>query len=122
MLKVTILIFVQISVLLAVTPNWVGSFNVDQTCDPDRCCCFHGQIIITNRYPTTYTLAAGVLGAASYCGTHHILSFPKPTGFTTMIVSDGDKFHFHLSKDSTKLSITYEQEDLARCVGNAIRD
>ncbi|CAF3384189.1 unnamed protein product, partial [Rotaria sp. Silwood2] len=105
----------------AATPTWTGTFNVDRTCDRNKCCCFDGQIVITSRSPSTLTLTAGVTGAAAYCGISHTLTIPKPTTFGTTITSDGDKIHLQLSKDSTSLSIDYEQEDFMRCAGNAVR-
>ncbi|CAF3859056.1 unnamed protein product [Rotaria sp. Silwood1] len=121
MLKTTIILLIHINILFAATPNWVGTFNVDRTCDRNKCCCFDGQIVITSRNPNTLTLTAGVTGAAAYCGISHTLTFPKPIGFRTTITSDGDKMHFHLSNDGTHLSIDYEQEDFMRCAGNAVR-
>lgn len=56
-----------------------------------------------------------------YCGTSHTLTFARPQTFNTMIVSDGDKFIFQLDKESTKLAITYDQEDSMRCYGNAVK-
>ena len=78
-------------------------------------------MVITNKYASTLTLTASVVGPHVYCGTSHTLTFPRPTGFSTAITSDGDKFYFRLNDESTHLSINYEQEDSMRCSGNAVK-
>lgn len=109
-------IFIQAS-----TPKWEGIYSIDNTCDPKRCCCFSSRLAITGRYPTTYTLTAGVSGLASYCGMSHTLTFRRPTGHTLSLESDGDQFDFRLSDDHETLYIDYKQEDKNTCSSVARR-
>ncbi|UJR28002.1 hypothetical protein I4U23_009260 [Adineta vaga] len=42
--------------------NWIGTFNIDDSCDQNECCCLSGQTKITKISDTQLLVAANIVG------------------------------------------------------------
>ena len=102
-----VVFFVLVGSLAADPPNWLGLFNIDESCDQSQCCCVAEQATISKASDTQFLVSANVAGVP--CreqlngSTTIAVLIPIPTdksGFQITTEFLGTRNRFTLSADS----------------------
>ena len=128
----SITIFSTIALLLfgiclsADPPNWLGTFNIDDSCDQSQCCCLTEQATITKANDAQLLVTANVSGVPCHeqlNGSTTIAVFiPIPTdksGFQITTNFLGTNNRFTLNSDSQYIANVNLQ--YPKCSGSAHR-
>jgi len=107
-------------------PNWLGTFNVDDSCNTNECCCLSEIATITKASDTQLLVTANVQGVACQQqlngSTSVSILIPIPTdksGFQLTMNFLGSNNRFTLSSDSQYIANV--NLDFPRCSGSANR-
>ncbi|CAF3339838.1 unnamed protein product [Rotaria sp. Silwood1] len=91
--------------------NWVGTFNIDDSCNQDECCCLSEQATISKKSETQYLVAGRVAGKP--CAA-------QLNGSTTVEVTIGapqDKNGFQITTNflstNNRFTLTYDNQYVA---------
>lgn len=106
--------------------NWIGAFNIDDSCNQNECCCLSEQAIITPFSDTQYLVSAHVAGEpckAQLNGSTTVeIPIPIPqdkNGFQITTSFLGTINRFTLTYDNQFIAHTNLQSP--KCSGNARR-
>ena len=125
---VTIISLLLVGTFAAVSdsPNWIGTFNVDESCDQNECCCLAEQATITTATENQLLVSANVGGVPCHDqlngSTTVSVLLPRPTGLDGYQISTnflGTYNRFTLSSDSQY--IAHVNLQYPRCSGMARR-
>jgi hypothetical protein len=87
------------------TPNWIGTYQMDGSCDTSQCCCLINQIFVSE--PNTQILISGaVTGICANLPSTVALTAPIPTtSFQVLLSWYGEVLRFQLGQDNNYLSL-----------------
>ncbi|CAF1045328.1 unnamed protein product [Adineta steineri] len=104
---------------IATSPNWVGTYELDTSCDLTACCCLSNQLTMyttsSNQIQVIGTLAGictNVLASVSYAQT-------APTGFTLSFPWSGAAIRIIMGQDNSYIG--YVVGSNGYCSGTGLR-
>jgi hypothetical protein len=102
----------------AQSQTWTGTFNITPSCDTAHCCCFSGQLVMTQSTSSTLSLTTGLSGLCFGQSTMSI-TIPYPTGYTSSLGLVDQLLSLTLSSDSNTITITNNL--IPQCNENSVR-
>ncbi|UJR38739.1 hypothetical protein I4U23_031404 [Adineta vaga] len=101
------------------TPNWVGTYQIDSSCDTSTCCCFTNQILLTTTSSSLLQLNGTLSGRC--VGSSNVVSYAvtMPTNFALGFTWYGQTLRVILSQDSSYLTLV--DNTVGYCSGTALR-
>jgi len=108
----------------AAEPNWLGTFKIDDSCEPEGCCCFTNTATITRLPDNLLHIETTVAGSTCQGLTKYEFNttYPKDkNGFQTTIDILGTPNRFRLSEDSNCIACVNLQVENTKCSANAAR-
>lgn len=98
---------------------WTGTFNITPSCNTAYCCCFSGQLVMTQPVTSTLSITTGLDGLCFGLSTFSII-IPYPTGYTSSVALISQLLSLTLGSDSNTITITNNL--IPQCNGNSIRN
>ncbi|CAF1088989.1 unnamed protein product [Adineta ricciae] len=101
------------------TPTWVGTYQVDSSCDSSTCCCFTNYIYLTTTSASLLQLNGTLSGRC--VGSSNVVSYAMtmPTNFALGFTWYGQTLRVILSQDSSYLAMV--DNTVGYCSGSALR-
>ncbi|CAF0898983.1 unnamed protein product [Adineta steineri] len=104
--------------------NWVGTYNVDDSCNQDECCCLSEQVKISKLSEAELLVSANIVGKTCPSELNGSIEVPIPTpqdksGFQTTTSFLGTMNRFTLSYDNQNIANVNLQ--FPKCSGMARR-
>jgi hypothetical protein len=103
------------------TPNWTGTFLMDNGCDTTVCCCLSNQITLTQITGNQIQITGSVNGQCASVGSTVTLVAPIPTGFQTGFFWGIEPVRLQLGQDNSYLSFVNTGTGQAGCSATALR-
>ncbi|CAF1136863.1 unnamed protein product [Adineta steineri] len=85
------------------TPNWTGTFVVQNRCDKISCCCPANGIILSSATADTLRIQSQFTCPDATFSLNDII--PTPSGFSTTLLFAGDPIHVTISQDSRTIQL-----------------
>jgi hypothetical protein len=101
------------------TPNWIGTFLMDNACDTSTCCCLSNQIILSKTTNNQLQITGSVTGQCNGLSSTISLTQSIPTSFQTVLTWSGETIRLQLGQDNSYLS--FVNTNNAYCSATALR-
>ncbi|UJR07298.1 hypothetical protein I4U23_011586 [Adineta vaga] len=101
------------------TPNWIGTFQMDSSCDTSTCCCFTNQIFLIQTSSNLLQLNGSLSGRC--IGSTSLVSYAlsMPTNYAVAFTWFGQAIRVILSQDNSYLALV--DNNVGYCSGTALR-
>lgn len=100
----------------ATTPNWIGTFRMDNACDTRSCCCLTNQVTLSQVTNNQLQITGSVTGVCNGLSTV-TLTPSMPTGFQALIQWSTETIRLQLGQDSSYISLVNIQHGLCSTTG-----
>ncbi|CAF1158680.1 unnamed protein product [Adineta ricciae] len=90
---------------VASTPNWIGKFQMDSSCDRSSCCCFTNQIILSQVSNNQLQLSGNVNGVCNNVPSTVTLTQSMPSGFQSNLIWAGQTIRVQLGLDNSYIAL-----------------
>ncbi len=114
-----ILFVIFIKGSISSTPNWIGTFQMDNGCDTSSCCCLSNQITVSQTTNNLMQITGSVTGVCTSISSPISLTLSIPTSFQTSFTWSGETIRLQLGQDNSYLSFVNIRRGL--CSASALR-
>ncbi len=90
--------------ILSSTPNWIGTFLMDNQCDTTACCCLSNQITLTQTVGYQMQIAGSTIGQCALFGSAISIIVPMSTSFQIDFLWGTETIRLQLGQDNSYLS------------------
>ncbi|CAF0844330.1 unnamed protein product [Adineta steineri] len=85
------------------TPNWTGTFVVQNRCDKISCCCPANEIVLSSASTSTLRIQSRFTCFDATFWVNDTIQ--TPSGFSTTLLLAGDPIHITISQDSRTIQL-----------------
>ncbi|CAF1201321.1 unnamed protein product [Rotaria sordida] len=86
------------------TPNWIGTFLMDNACDTSSCCCLTNQVTLSQVTNNQLQITGSITGLCTIFSSPITLIQSMPTGFQVFITWSGETIRLQLGQDNSYIS------------------
>lgn len=101
------------------TPNWIGTYQMDNLCLITTCCCLTNQVKIFQTGYNQLQVSGSAVGSCTGFLSTITLTLTTPTGFQAAVTWSGQTIRMLLGQDSS--SITFVNVNYPYCSATALR-
>ncbi|CAF1112657.1 unnamed protein product [Adineta steineri] len=86
------------------TPNWIGTYQMDNACDTSICCCYTNQVFFSQITSNQLQISGSVTGACSGSSSTATLTLSMPSTFQTLLIWSTETIRLQLGQDNSYIS------------------
>jgi hypothetical protein len=101
---ILIYFFIFIKGVTSSTPNWIGTFQMDNACDTNTCCCLSNQITLSTTSNNQIQIVGNVTGVCSDFSSPITLIQSMPTSFRMIVAWSLESIRLQLSRNNYYIS------------------
>ncbi|CAF1278734.1 unnamed protein product, partial [Adineta steineri] len=86
------------------TPNWIGTYQMDNACDTSICCCYTNQVFFSQITSNQLQISGSVTGACTGSSSTATLTLSMPSTFQTLLIWSTETIRLQLGQDNSYIS------------------